>query len=189
MAQITTVPSPGQCPRRVWRWLHLARRPRPSEVSTQSKEAVLQHNSCWCFHSASSEKLYQKKKKKKSNYTNQKEAAEVMKCCPLGFCFPMSCFCTLPRASSLAAGWEFPGEGVILSYALRADNSLLLGQAECQLPCQLRCALRVSANDQEGEGEAHAVLRGSLRRSRVLSPEHTVCKSLVRQPLLFSWDS
>lgn len=187
MTQITTVPSPGQCPRRVWRWLHLARRPRPSEVSTQSKEAVLQHNSCWCFHSASSEKLYQKKNKKKSNYTNQKEAAEVMKRCPLGFCFPMSCFFTLPRASSLAAGWEFPGEGVILSYALR--NSLLLGQAECQLPCQLRCALRVSANDQEGEGEAHTVLRGSLRRSRVLSPEHTVCKSLVRQPLLFSRDS
>lgn len=128
-------------------------------------------------------------KKKKSNYTNQKKAAEVMKHCPLGFCFPTSCFCTLPLASSLTAGWEFPGEGVILSYALRADSSLLLGQAECQLPCQLRCALRVSANDQEGEGEAHAVLRGSLRRSRVLSPEHTVCKSLVRQCLLFSQDS
>lgn len=63
-------------------------------------------------------------------------------------------------------------------------SSLILGQVECQLPRQLRCTLRVSANDQEGEGEAHKVLCRSLRRSGVVSPEHTVCKSLVRWCLL-----
>lgn len=63
-------------------------------------------------------------------------------------------------------------------------SSFILGQVERQLPRQLRRTLRVSENDQEGEGEAHKVLRRPLRRSGVVSPEHAVCKSLVRWCLL-----